>query len=102
MRPQTINKWQKIITDQKSSGQTIQARCSENKVSISAFYKNRKLLSEKANPEQRSNFQEIVLKEAKTIDESTIKLHLTDKIYLVLRSGFDQDLLKEIIEAVHA
>ena len=105
MRPQTINKWEKIITDQKQSGQSIQAWCEENKVSTTAFYKNRKLLLseiEKPKSLQTSNFQEVIVIEEKTLNRSTLKLHLTDKIYLELKSGFDQNLLKEIIEAIHA
>ena len=104
MKQKTINKWQRILSKQKASGQTIKAWCEENKVSTTSFYKNRKLLSEmeKTKSLQTSNFQEVIVIDDETINRSTLKLHLTDKIYLELKSGFDQNLLKEIIEAIHA
>jgi hypothetical protein len=92
--------WHQIVEGQKSSGLTVAAYCLERGISEGSFYTWKKRLRPPAKPKRLSKpaFVEVTAATANTAGPIEIGLHGERR--LLVRRGFDRELLIELIGAL--
>lgn len=94
LREASIKKWEKIISEQKSSSQTVACYCRNRSISSRQFYKWQEILNSK-KVERIDNFFEVEFKETyPDIDEpssdfSGLHIRFGNSVTLELDKDFD-------------
>ncbi len=94
--------WRQIIDGQRFSGLTVAAYCRDRGIKDSAFYawKRRLRSPRKRNRSSAPVFVEV--KSAKTSASEAIEICLRGERRLLVRRGFDRDLLVEVVRALES
>src|SRR5271166_2006124 len=92
-----VEEWRRIIDGQRSSGLTIAAYCLERGITEGSFYpwKRRLRSAAKSNVSPAPVFVEV--KTASVAAVGAIEICLPGERRLLVRSGFDHDLLSELV-----
>lgn len=92
--------WHQIVAGQKSSGLTVAAYCLERGISEGSFYTWKKRLRAPAKPKRLSKpaFVEVTAPTANPAE--TIEIGLHGERRLLVRRGFDHDLLIDLIRTL--
>ncbi len=59
VRKETLKKWQALIQQQSDSGLPVTKFCKTNRLSITCFYKYKKILESETSPDTKSSFVKI-------------------------------------------
>ncbi len=104
MREITMHKWTRLVAACEKSDLSINRWCKEQGISPSTYYKYRRELRllEEEGTKGNSKWQALTIVPDETFVSSGIRLYITEKNYLEIKSGFDPKLLQEIIEVLRA
>jgi hypothetical protein len=94
--------WRQIIDGQRPSGQTVAAYCRDRGIKDSAFYAWKRRLR---SPAKRNRFSKPAFIEVKPSSLSAteaIEICLHGERRLLVRRGFDRDLLLEVVRTVES
>jgi len=94
--------WRQIIDGQQASGLTVAAYCRDRGIKDSAFYawKRRLRSSRKRNRSSAPVFVEV--KSAKTPASEAIEICLRGERRLLVRRGYDPDLLSDLVRTLES
>jgi len=94
--------WRQIIDGQPPSGLTVAAYCRDRGIKDSAFYSWKRRLHSpaKSNRSSAPAFVEVTPPSAGTA--GTIEIYLRDERRLLVRRGFDHDLLLDLVRTLEA
>jgi transposase-like protein len=94
--------WRQIIDGQRPSGMTVAAYCRDRGIKDNAFYAWKRRLRSPAKPNRLSApaFVEVTPPRAETA--STIEICLRGERRLLVRLGFDPDLLTDLVRTLEA
>lgn len=90
------DEWREIISRQQASGLTVAAFCRRAQLSPVSFFVWRRKLRETVT------FAEVRLAPPAAAEASGIELHLPAGRWLLVRSGFDPQTLRELLAALEA
>jgi hypothetical protein len=103
-RQSTTSYWQDVINDFEKSGLPISKYCRIHKISTSSFYGWRKILSgSKQNEPVIPSFIPIDInggRNAEISKQSSLEIHLTSGIKLIVPQGFSIELLGQLLKVV--
>ena len=94
--------WRQLIDEQRSSGLTVAAYCRDRGIKDSAFYAWKRRLRSPAKPNRSSAPAFVEVKPQKTSVSEAIEICLHGERRLLVRSGFDRDLLIEVVRALES
>jgi transposase-like protein len=99
----TSDQWREIITAQPTSGFSIAAFCRQRGISQPSFFVWRRRLTRSAEAEPSAEpFVELKTGKLAVERVAAIELRLRRGRRLLLRKGFDRDLLAEVVQALEA
>jgi transposase-like protein len=94
-----IESWRRIIDDQSSSGLAVAAYCREHRISACSFYNWRRRLRQPAQGKVAPTAPFVELK-APISSTASIEICLPSDRRLLVRPGFDCDLLLELVRTL--
>jgi hypothetical protein len=96
------DEWRQIIDGQRPSGLTVAAYCRDRGIKDSAFYAWKRRLRSPAKPNRLSKPAFIELKPSSPSATAAIEICLRGERRLLVRRGFDRDLLIEVVRALES
>ena len=96
--------WEKRFSEYEASGQSIVSWCKEHSIKINQFYYwRRRLRLDRVEKRQPVKWLSIDLdpSKQKSHDTDSISIHV-GQATIELKKGFDQQLLREIIQVLHS
>jgi transposase-like protein len=96
------DEWRQIINGQRPSGLTVAAYCRDRGIKDSAFYAWKRRLRSSAKPNRPSAPAFVEVKPPKTSAAGAIEIRLRGERHLLVRRGFDRDLLIEGVRALES
>lgn len=94
--------WRQIIDGQQGSGLTVAAYCLERGVTEGSFYTWKQRLRSPAKPKHSSKPAFVEVKPAIANTVGAIEICLRGKRCLLVKRGFDRELLIELIHTLEA
>ena len=94
--------WRQLIDEQRSSGLTVAAYCLERGITQGSFYTWKRRLRAPAKPNRLSKPSFVEVKPPKTSATGAIEICLHSERRLLVRRGFDRDLLIEVVRALES
>src|ERR1700683_5463055 len=94
--------WRQIIDGQRPSGLTVAAYCRDRGIKDSAFYAWKRRLRSPAKPNRLSQPAFIEIKPSRVSATEAIEICLPGERRLLVRSGFNPDLLIDLVRALEA
>src|SRR5277367_6269114 len=94
--------WRQIIDGQRPSGLTVAAYCRDRGITDGAFYAWKRRLRSPAKPNRSSAPAFVEVKPPKTSAAGAIEICLPRERRLLVRRGFDRDLLTELVRALES
>lgn len=101
---QTDAQWRKRITEQQTSGLSVEAFCRAQGLASSTFFARRQRLREADRPEfvevttEPGNDHALVI--ARESDAALLELVLRGGVVLRVRDGFDASLLRRVVDVI--
>lgn len=95
--------WEKRFSEYEASGQSIVSWCKEQSIKVNQFYYwRRKLRLDQVEKGQTVKWLSVDLDpgKQKSYDTDFISIHV-GQVTIELKKGFDQQLLREIIQVLH-
>jgi transposase-like protein len=95
-------KWRQIIDDQRACGQAIAAFCRDHQIGQASFFAWRRRLSARQDSPLPPRFIEVTppMDRQAVADAPAIEVGLSGRCRLLVRRGFDHDLLIELIQTL--
>jgi transposase-like protein len=94
--------WRQIVDGQRPSGLTVAAYCRDRGIKDSAFYAWKRRLRSPAKPNRLSKPAFIEVKPLSLSATETIEICLPGERRLLVRRGFDHDLLIDLVRTLEA
>jgi hypothetical protein len=94
--------WHRIIEGQRSSGLTVAAYCRDRGVTEGSFYTWKRRLRSPAKPIRLPKPAFVEVKPSSLSAAGAIEIFLQGGRRLLVRSGFDRDLLIELVRALES
>jgi hypothetical protein len=100
------DKWRQIIDDQRASGRTVAVFCRDRQIGQASFFAwRRRLSSRQASPPSQPRFIEVTpATDARAVavvaDAGVIEVYLSPGRRLLVRRGFDRELLIELLQTL--
>ena len=94
--------WRRIIDGQRPSGLTVAAYCRDRGIKDSAFYAWKRRLRSPAKSNRSSAPAFVEVKPPKTSAAGAIEICLPGERRLLVRRGFDHDLLIDLVRTLEA
>ena len=94
--------WRPIIDGQRASGLTVAAYCRERGITEGAFYAWKRRLRSPARPNRSPAPAFVEVKPPKASAPGAIEICLHGERRLLVRRGFDRDLLIELVRALES
>jgi hypothetical protein len=94
--------WRQIIDGQRASGLTVAAYCRDRGLKDGAFYTWKRRLRSPAKSNRSSAPVFVEVKPPKTSAVGAIEICLRNDFRLLVRRGFDRDLLIELVRALES
>ncbi len=94
--------WRQIIDGQRPSGLTVTAYCRDRGIKDSAFYAWKRRLRSPAKPNRSLTPVFVEVKPPKTSASEAIEIRLNGERRLLVRRGFDPDLLMDLVRTLEA
>jgi hypothetical protein len=94
--------WRRIIDGQRPSGLTVAAYCRDRGITDGAFYAWKRRLRSPARSNRSSVPAFVEVKPAKTPASEAIEICLHGERRLLVRRGFDHDLLIDLVHTLEA
>jgi transposase-like protein len=97
-----VDEWRQIIDGQQSSGLTITAYCRDRGIKDSAFYAWKRRLRSPAKSNRSSAPVFVEVKPPKASAPNAIEVCLSGERRLLVRRGFDPELLMDLVRTLQA
>jgi transposase-like protein len=94
--------WRRIIDGQQTSGLTVAAYCLERGITQGSFFLWKRRLRSPAKSNRSSAPAFVEVKPTKTSASEAIEICLSGGRRLLVRRGFDRDLLIELVRALES
>ena len=94
--------WLQIIDGQRGSGLTVAAYCRDRGIKDSAFYAWKRRLRSPAKRNRTPKPVFVEVKRPKTPTAEAIEICVHGERHLLVRRGFDRDLLIELVRALES
>jgi len=96
------DEWRQIIDGQQPSGLTVAAYCRDRGIKDSAFYAWKRRLRSRAKSNRTSSPLFVEVRPPRTSASEAIEICLSGERRLLVRRGFDPDLLMDLVRTLEA
>jgi len=97
-----IEQWRQIVDGQRASGLTVAAYCRDRGIKDSAFYAWKRRLRSSAMPTRSPKTAFVEVRPPSLLAPGAIEICLHGERRLLVRSGFDRDLLIALVRALES
>jgi hypothetical protein len=94
--------WRQIIDGQRPSGLTVAAYCHDRGITQGSFYTWKRRLRSRAKPNRLPKPAFVEVKPSNLSPTGAIEICLPGERHLLVRRGFDHDLLIDLVRALEA